>query len=268
MTEAPPSPASGLRLEVRAELPDDPDLILVTDLDGTLLAGTLEVRRRFYAWLNDRRDRVLHVFCTGRSLDSVARQLEQDAAIGLRAPHLVICDVGCTVACGESLRPLPAALARIEAAWDGVAERLAPVLNGRPGITSQPLETTRRLAYYYDPEQVEASLVEAIEAAGADCLLSDNRYLDVLPAGVNKGSTLLDLLERLGHPHERVVTAGDTLNDYSMFRTGLRGVAVGNAEAALLERLQGRKNVYVAAGEGCAGIIEGLHHFGFGPLFG
>jgi hydroxymethylpyrimidine pyrophosphatase-like HAD family hydrolase len=255
-----------IREQVRSQLPDDPELILVTDLDGTLLGGPLAARRDLYAWLDRRRDRVLHVFCTGRGLASVARQLEEDAHLGLRAPHLVISDVGCTVACGTSLEPIPVAVDPIEARWQGVAERLAPLLAGRPGITDQPVETTRRLAYYYDPDHFDHSLVAAIEAEGADCLLSDNRFMDLLPAGVNKGSTLLDLLDLLRHPRERVVTAGDTLNDLSMFLTGLRGVVVGNAEAALLEQIPEQESLYRASAHGCAGILEGLHHFGFGDL--
>jgi hydroxymethylpyrimidine pyrophosphatase-like HAD family hydrolase len=65
-------------------------------------------------------------------------------------------------------------------------------------------------------------------------LLSDNRYFDVLPAGVNKGTTLLALLEWLEVDLATVVTAGDTLNDLAMFETGLNGVMVGNAEADLV----------------------------------
>ena len=55
-----------------AELPEDPELVLVTDLDGTLLGGSPAWRRRFYGWLERERQRVLHVFCTGRDMRSVA----------------------------------------------------------------------------------------------------------------------------------------------------------------------------------------------------
>jgi hydroxymethylpyrimidine pyrophosphatase-like HAD family hydrolase len=74
---------------------------------------------------------------------------------------------------------------------------------------------------------------------------------------------VLNLLEV--HP-ERVVTAGDTLNDLAMFETGLAGVMVGNAEPSLKAALPRLPNTYLARGEGCEGIVEGLHHFGYGPL--
>ena len=64
-----------------------------------------------------------------------------------------------------------------------------------------------------------------------------------------------------------VVTAGDTLNDLAMFETGLNGVMVANAEAALQEHLPRLPSVYLASAEGCGGIAEGLRHFGFDHLW-
>jgi hypothetical protein len=42
---------------------------------------------------------------------------------------------------------------------------------------------------------------------------------------------------------------------------------VANAEAALLEHLPRLSSVYLASAEGCAGIAEGLRHFGFDHLW-
>ncbi len=249
-----------------APLPQQPELVLVTDLDGTLLGGSLGERRRFYAWLEQQRSRVLHVFCTGRDLTSVARLLVEDEHMGLRAPHLVIGDVGCTVACGASLQPLPLAVDPIEARWQGKPDRVLTVMAGAAGVSAQPISSQRRLAYYYDPDSFDHGLIAELEAHGVDCLLSDNRYLDVLPAGVNKGSTLLALLDTLEIDPALVVTAGDSLNDLAMFETGLAGVMVGNAEPALRAKAQHLPRTYGARAPGCAGICEGLHHFGFGHL--
>jgi hydroxymethylpyrimidine pyrophosphatase-like HAD family hydrolase len=256
-----------LQQQLSAPLPESPELVLVTDLDGTLLGGATAERRQFYAWLAEQRQRVLHVFCTGRDLGSVARVLQEDEPIGLAAPHLVIGDVGCTVACGASLQPLPLAIDPIEARWRGLEQRLLPLLLDQPGLSAQPVSSNRRLAYYVDIERLDPGLIPRLEAAGADCLLSDNRYFDVLPAGVNKGTTLLALLDWLELDPATVVTAGDTLNDLAMFETGLMGVMVGNAEAGLLAELPRLPQVYRARGHGCAGIAEGLRHFGFAHLF-
>lgn len=256
------------RLErgLSARLPREPQLVLVTDLDGTLLGGSPRWRRRLYGWLAARRESVLHVFNTGRDLASIARLLQEEAAMGMGAPHLVISDVGCTVACGVSLAPIPQVVDPIERRWRGQAERVLPLLRTIPGLSEQPVSAVRRLAYLIDPTRLDRSRLGAVAARGVDCLISGEKYLDVLPAGVNKGSTLTALLEWLEVTPDTVVTAGDSLNDLAMFETGLRGVMVGNAEPALVEALPQLRRTYQAKGHGCAGIVEGLRHFGYGPL--
>jgi hydroxymethylpyrimidine pyrophosphatase-like HAD family hydrolase len=266
--QPPPSAGRRQRLEhgLSVRLPPRPDLVLVTDLDGTLLSGSPRWRRRLYRWLAARRETVLHVFNTGRDLASIARLLEMEASMGMGAPHLVISDVGCTVACGASLRPIPQVVEPIERRWRGQAERVLPLLRTIPGLSAQPVSTVRRLAYLIDPALLDQSRLRAVAAHGVDCLVSGDRYLDVLPAGVNKGSTLNALIEWLEVRPDTVVTAGDSLNDLAMFETGLRGVMVGNAEPGLVEALPRLRRTYRAKAHGCAGIVEGLRHFGYDAL--
>ncbi|MFN9623576.1 MAG: HAD family hydrolase [Cyanobacteriota bacterium] len=266
--EPPNSPGRRQQLErhLSVPLPPRPDLVLVTDLDGTLLGGSPRWRRRLYRWLTVRRESVLHVFNTGRDLASIARLMEGEAAMGMGAPHLVISDVGCTVACGASLRPFPQVVEPIERRWRGQAERVLPLLQTIPGLSAQPVSTVRRLAYLIDPALLDRSRLQAVAAHGVDCLVSGDKYLDVLPAGVNKGSTLKALIPWLDVSPDRVVTAGDSLNDLAMFETGLRGVMVGNAEPGLVEALPRLRRTYRARAHGCAGIVEGLRHFGYGAL--
>jgi hypothetical protein len=208
------------------------------------------------------------VYSTGRDLRSVRRLLESEQEMGLRPPHLVIGDVGCTVACGTSLEPVPLAVDPIEARWRGLPERLLPLLAAMPGLSAQPVTADRRLAYDVDVAALDPARLAELESYGVDWLVSGDRYLDVLPAGVNKGSTLRTLLGWLEIGPERVVTAGDSLNDLAMFETGLSGVMVANAEPGLLAALPRLGGVYRARGEGCEGILEGLLHFGFADLLG
>jgi len=178
----------------------------------------------------------------------------------------VIGDVGCTVACGVSLTPIPHVIEPIERRWHGQAERVLPLLQAIPGLSAQPVSAVRRLAYLIDPELLDTAHLQAVEAMGVDCLVSGDKYLDVLPTGVNKGSTLTDLIRCLEVPPETVVTAGDSLNDLAMFTTGFQGVMVGNAEPALVDAFPTLKRTYRARAHGCEGIVEGLRHFGFASL--
>jgi glucosylglycerol-phosphate synthase len=70
-------------------------------------------------------------------------------------------------------------------------------------------------------------------------------------------------MEHAGLDEERVVVAGDTLNDLSLFETELKGIVVGDAEPELCRRVEligGR--AYLATLPGGGGIIEGLRHHG------
>jgi hypothetical protein len=76
-------PVGDKAVEVHRLQSPKPELVLVTDLDGTLLGGSSAWRRRLYAWLVEQRERVLHIFCTGRDLRSVARLLQEEDRLGL-----------------------------------------------------------------------------------------------------------------------------------------------------------------------------------------
>ncbi len=59
--------------------------------------------------------------------------------------------------------------------------------------------------------------------------------------------------------------AGDTLNDLALFRTGFKGVVVGNAEQGLREATSGLAHVLQSDIPGCGGILEAMRTFGFLP---
>lgn len=237
-------------------------LVLATDLDGTFAGGTAEDRRRLQRVLAERREVVL-IYVTGRSV-AAARELMAEAP--LPRPDVLIADVGTTVVRGRDFAPVVAIERELAARWPGgdvVRERLA----GLDDVAEQDLNVPRRVSYWLaDGATMDTALARVrarLEGLTVDVIGSADTYVDVLPAGVNKGTTLRRVLAWLGRPERDVVVAGDTLNDLSLFETGLVGVVVGNGERALLERVARREHVYVAAGHGAAGILEGLGHFGW-----
>jgi hydroxymethylpyrimidine pyrophosphatase-like HAD family hydrolase len=110
--------------------------------------------------------------------------------------------------------------------------------------------------------ELGAAAAAALADLNVDVLVSANVFLDVLPRGVNKGTTLRRVLEWLEADAADCVVAGDSLNDLALFETGLRGIVVGNCEPALLRRVAGMEQVYRARGVGAAGVLEGLRHYG------
>jgi len=234
-------------------------LVLATDLDGTFLGGSEAERDALYEYLKTWRDRVLLVFVTGRDLAFI-RDLTADGRVP--EPDFVIGDVGTTVVDGRTHEPLAAVQGPIERLWGDSTTRVKAMLEGEPGLTLQPVMGDRRVSYYYDPEALRPETIEKVQAAGFDVILSAGVYFDVMPKGIAKGPTLLRFIETLYLDPGNVLVAGDTLNDLSLFETGLDGVAVGNSEPDLVARIRDLENVQHSAHAGCAGIADAIRRFG------
>lgn len=234
--------------------------MLATDLDGTLLGGSAGQRQDLHDWLAANRGRVTLVFVTGRDLPFIRQMVSERQ---LPPPDFVIGDVGTTVAGGPAIEHIDALEEEIAQRWRDGAARVQALLADAPGLRPQQTPFRYRQSYWYDPAHFEPGTLKRIEAAGFDWLLSAGTYLDVLPRGVSKGPTLRRLAGHCGWSDEDVLTAGDTLNDLSLFETGFRSVVVGNAEQLLLERVAQLPNVYCSELPGAAGILDAIHHFGF-----
>lgn len=232
-------------------------LLLAVDLDGTFLGGAESDRRALYDLIDRRRAEIALLYVTGRDISFASGLARFGEA---PAPDMIIGDVGTSVVVGPEWIPHEAVEAWIDERWPGPT-RAAEIMAGRQGLAPQRVFGGRRLSYFFvDAAAAEAAAVE-IEAAGYAALMSANTFFDVLPPGVNKGQTLLQLISHEGFKPERVLCAGDTMNDLSLFQTGLRGVAVGNSESCLRDAVQALDNVYCAARAGAGGILEALHRF-------
>ncbi len=232
-------------------------LILATDLDGTFLGGSDEQRGALYRHLDARDDATL-IFVTGRDIDFIAELIRTP---GMPRPRYIIGDVGTSVFDGETLKPVAELEAPIAARWGDAGARVRALLADEPGLVLQDTPFRHRVSYDCDPARLSPHLAARVEAAGFDALLSAGRFFDVLPKGVGKGSTLLRLIGALGLDADAVLVAGDTMNDLSLFQTGLRGVAVGNSEPPLKKAIRGLSNVYCSRAPGAGGILEAMRHF-------
>ncbi len=238
-------------------------MVLATDLDGTFLGGTQADRARLYDWLRANAGDVALFFVTGRDPGAIA---EICAPGFVPAPVFVIGDVGTTIATfdGATVRPIPLLEDEIATTWGDRAEALRAAIAGIPGLREQDTPFRYRLSYHYDAS-FDRARVAHLPELGVDVLISHGRFVDILPRGISKGPSLLRLLEYLALDRDRVLVAGDTLNDLSMFQTGLLGAVVGGAEAELLEAVAPLPRAHVCTGVGAAGIIEAIHAHGLHP---
>ena len=243
----------------------DKDFVLATDLDGTFLGGTDDARAAFYGWIEENRDSVGLIFVTGRDPAFIKELVEVH---GVPRPEYVIGDVGTTIAKMDadlSITPIEALEHDISAAWNDAGPRVREALNLFDGITLQLTEFRYRLSYDMEPARFDNRIFEIVDGLGLDAIQSDNRYFDVLPRGVSKGPSLLKLISHLNIDADRVLVAGDTLNDLSMLELSLPGVAVGGSEQALLDKIAALDHVHRPSGIGVDGIREAISHYGLHP---
>jgi hydroxymethylpyrimidine pyrophosphatase-like HAD family hydrolase len=240
-----------------------PPLLLATDLDGTFAGGADQDRHVLYAKLIARPHCSL-CYATGRHLES-ARALQD--VFHLPAPDIFIADVGVTVAAGEPGRTLDFPDDELVARWPGPDAIMQHLAGLESVLDRQRLPTDRRLSFFIRDGHTLTEALDQARVALTDLEVvvvgSAGMYLDVLPRGVNKGSTLQRVIEWLGADPGSVVVAGDSLNDLALFQTGFKGIVVGNAEAPLRETVGELDHVYCARREGAGGVQEGLQHFGF-----
>lgn len=252
-------------LEEMRVLAEQWKFVLATDLDGTFLGGSDEDRRTLYDWIEANRGTVGLIFVTGRD----PKFIETMCAEGIMPwPDFVVGDVGTTIAKmapagpGGEVRPIMELEEEIAERWGDAGPKVRERLEGWPGLTPQPTEFRFRVSYDMDPATFDEGAKEVVAGMGLDWLISHDCYFDVLPKGISKGPSLLKLTRRVGITDDRVLVAGDTLNDLSMLeQEAFRAVAVGGSEAALLSRLPDDERILKAEGVGAAGIMDAIGHF-------
>jgi glucosylglycerol-phosphate synthase len=233
-------------------------MLLATDLDGTFLAGTQASRHKLYQLISQHPEIEL-IFVTGRGLESVMPLLSDPT---IPNPSYIICDVGATIVDGATLQPVQPLQSNIDNLWPGQYVIEEAVANS-PGLIRQDVPQSGRCSFFCETNAVTDHLYEIAASLGCDLLYSAGHYLDFLPKGVNKGSSLLALTEMLNHDPQSVLVAGDTLNDLSMYQHNLLGVCVGASESGLLRETKDQTKTFHANKAGCGGILEAISYFNF-----
>lgn len=231
-------------------------MLLATDLDGTFLGGELHYREQLYTLIKNNRSIQL-VFVTGRGLESILPLFHNDF---VPKPNYIICDVGATILNGKTYEPIEPLQDNIKKNWTGTFNILQHFKHIE-WLQYQQVPQQRRCSFFLKDAALLPEVKKLAAEINCDVLYSADKFLDILPKGVNKGSSLTNLIHHLQIPAEKVLVAGDTLNDLAMYYAGFSGVAVGASEDALLKATKQLQHTYHAETAGAGGILEAMDHF-------
>ncbi|MEV0410926.1 trehalose-6-phosphate synthase [Streptomyces sp. NPDC050448] len=234
--------------------------VLVTDLDGTLLAGDEDSRSRLRHAL-DRHPDITVVYATGRSLSSVRTMLAEEPLAPW--PRWIIADVGASIIDTTDMSHSESLERPLRTGWPG-RRRVRRALRRFPQLVPQDAVVQEgRCSYYLAAEHLSDEITTAVEELGCSWTYSADLYFDVLPACAGKGPALRELMRRLHWPRAHLLVAGDSLNDLSLFRLGTHGVVVGNAEPALVAQVAAEPLVHHPELDGAAAVLHALERLGW-----
>ena len=238
------------------------ELFIISDIDGTLLEGKhTEGLPALKDWILQQKDRLVFGVASGRNKDiTLAAFTKYD----LPKPDILICSAGTEIYYTDKMIPDHGWERHIDYQWE--REELENALAFFPGLRIQePIaQWPFKLSYYVDDsfdEDAMADLYKFLDdrKLRAKVLLTENKYLDLLPFRAGKGSAVRYLSYKWKVPLDKFITAGNSGNDKDMLKGKAKGIVVANYSPEL-EELRKNKLIYFTRHDLAVGVLDGIKH--------
>lgn len=238
-------------------------LFFISDLDGTLVDGKKsDGLAELKQWIIDNRDTVVFGIASGRNRE-ITEQAFTD--YNMPTPDIVICSAGSEIYYTDKFIPDYGWESHIDYLWK--REQLQNELLKFPGISLQEKNAQWRfkLSYYVNDnfgEDDMANLYKLLDdrKLRTKILLTENKYLDLLPLRASKGHAVRYLSYKWKMPIENFITAGNSGNDMDMLTGKTKGIVVADYSPEL-EELKGNKSVYFTKNKLSKGVLEGINFY-------
>lgn len=258
--------------------------LIGSDLDGTLIYADNDPEvelgtQAINAFVQKHSETHTLVYVTGRHFERAYLGVRD---FGLIEPKFYICDVGTSIykkdtstssfILDEKYRT------KLAKSWDeSVRIKLMKWLQSNTHLTLQEDDRQRefKLCYYVSPDisadRLKDSVLERItEEFKLQAIYSTDPqnnigYLDILPKCASKEAALSYLAKEIGVTKSHIVYAGDSGNDLSVCRAGIKFIApkkVGQEVESFFLSKESEGCLYFRATKSYAfGVLEGLKYF-------
>ncbi len=237
-------------------------LFIISDLDGTLVDGNKsDGLGNLKKWIADHKDQVVFGVASGRNKEITEEAFKN---YDLPNPDILICSAGSEIYYTEKLIQDNGYESYIDYQWK--RNELQNALSKFPGIRLQESAAQWRfkLSYYVNDSFTKdhiANLHKFLDdrKLRAKILLTENKYLDLLPFRASKGSAVRYLSYKWKLPLEHFITAGNSGNDIDMLKGKTKGIVVANYSPEL-EELRKNKLIYFAKQPLANGVLDGIKY--------
>jgi sucrose-phosphate synthase len=233
---------------------------LISDIDGTLVDGAKTTGlAELKQWIDNNDDDLGFGLASGRNLELVKKAIEE---YDLPQPDILICSAGSEIFYMPDYEPDKGWESHISYLWK--REEIKKLLVDVPKITLQERAAQRefKLSYYVDKDFTDEDINAIYKLLSdnklrAKLLLTENRFLDILPFRASKGNAIRFLSNKWKTPVEKFITAGNSGNDIDMLKGRVKGIVVANHSPEMIS-LRNSKNIYFAEKDLAEGVLEGV----------
>lgn len=237
-------------------------LFLISDLDGTLVEGE-DTRglAELMNWLKEHPSVVFGI-SSGRNKELVKAALSTYPFID---PDIIICSAGTEIFYTKDFIRDTGWDKHIHYQWKRDAITVALSTYQKLVLQQADAQWPFKISYFTDGRFDKDDLADLHnllyeKKLQAKVLLTDNRFLDIIPRRAGKGNVVRYLSYKWKIPVEHFITAGNGGNDTDMLQGQTRGIVVANYSPEL-EILRGKRNVFFTRQSLSAGILEGIRHY-------
>lgn len=245
--------------------------ILASDIDNTLTGDEKSLKKLSQTLTTKRQKQELFlILSTGRRIDEVVTGFEKEH---IPLPDAVISQVGTEIyfpPFTKNEKPLPD--------WDKYLrktfkkKKAKEFIKNIKGLAMQPTRynTDLKLSVYLDsapePQKAADKIRQRVKKSGQKAyqvVWSSSRDLDIIPRSAGKANAIKYVIKKKCPKAKKIIVAGDSGNDKSMFQAFDYGIAVANAKSELKKYLKKEKskNHYLAKARYAKGVMEGLKFF-------
>jgi sucrose-phosphate synthase len=242
------------------------DRLAFSAIDNSLIGNKNGLDNLMYRLKHNVNHNVGFGIATGRNLDSVLKILKQE---NIPIPDVIISSVGAEIYyyhIGKKIIEDKSWKNLINYRWEPNAIKL--IMKDNINIKIAPSKEQREHKISYRITKFDKNLLSLLKKQlrkndiHAKIIVTQDRYLDILPIRASKGLAIRYIAIKWGLPLERIFVAGDAGNDEEMLQGDTLAVVVSNHSNELL-KLKNKPRIYFSENSYANGILEGLEYYGF-----